>query len=127
MADVPEGTRLLGEPRTPVLAVENVAVLPGPPRFFRAQLEVLLGGVTASPYRMASLYLSLGEDHFAPALDEVARAHPAVDIGSYPRFDDADHRVLVTFESKDGAAVARAVSAFEAALPAGALLRREGP
>ncbi len=127
MADVPEGTRLQGRGFPRVMVVENVAVLPGPPRFFRAHLEALFAEESASPYRMVSLYLALGEDAFAVALAGVASAHPEVDIGSYPRFDDADHRVLVTFESKDLAAVERAVAAFTATLPEGALQRRQGP
>ena len=39
MADVPEGTRLLGDAAFPTLAVENVVMLPGVPQFFRCQLE----------------------------------------------------------------------------------------
>jgi hypothetical protein len=50
-----------------------------------------------------------------------------VEIGSYPRFDDADHRVKVTIESKDGARVAAALAALLAALPAGAVVRTEEP
>ena len=127
MADVPEGTRLVGEPSFPVMLVENVVMLPGPPVFFRAQLDAFAETLLAPPFRLAVLYLGLGEDHFATALDRVASDHPAVAIGSYPRFDDADHRVRVTFESKDAALVELALGAFLAVLPAGALVRREGP
>ncbi len=70
----------------------------------------------------------MGEGAIAPALDAVARAHPAVEIGSYPRFDaEADHRVLVTIEAKDGAAVRAALAAVLEALPRGAVIRTEGP
>jgi molybdenum cofactor synthesis domain-containing protein len=127
MADVPEGTRLLGDPSFPVMVVENVVILPGPPQFFRLHLDAFVETLQAAPYRLAALYLDLGEDHFADALQGVAREHPEVDIGSYPRFDGADHRVKVTFEGKDAARVEAAVAAFTATLPRGALLRREGP
>jgi hypothetical protein len=50
-----------------------------------------------------------------------------VDIGSYPRFDEADHRVKVTFEAKDAERVEAALHAFLAALPEGAVVRCEGP
>jgi len=55
----------------------------------------------------------------------VAGAHPAVEIGSYPRFDDADHRVKVTIEAKDGARVDAALGALLAELPDGAVVRTE--
>ncbi|HUK66191.1 MAG TPA: molybdopterin-binding protein [Anaeromyxobacteraceae bacterium] len=127
MADVPEGTRLAGDPLHPVMVVENVVMLPGPPKFFRAQLDAFVRDIEAPPYRLASLFLLLGEDSFAVPLEQVARAHPLVEIGSYPRFDEADHRVKVTFESKDAEQVTAAVDAFLSVLPEGALARREGP
>ncbi|HTT72227.1 MAG TPA: competence/damage-inducible protein A [Anaeromyxobacteraceae bacterium] len=127
MADVPEGTRLLGDPRHPVMVVENVVMLPGPPQFFRVQLDAFTVAIEAPPFRLECLFLDLGEEEFASLLERVAREHRAVDIGSYPRFDQADHRVKVTFESKDGLAVRAAVEAFLEVLPEGALVRREGP
>jgi molybdenum cofactor synthesis domain-containing protein len=127
MADVPAGTRLVGDARYPVLVVENVVALPGPPQFFRAQLDAFLPALAAPPFQLACLYVSLGEDRFALALDRVAQAFPDVGIGSYPRFDEADHRVKLTFEAKDLARVEAAVQAFLEVLPEGALVRREGP
>jgi molybdenum cofactor synthesis domain-containing protein len=127
MADVPEGTRLVGDPAFPVMVVENVVMLPGPPEFFRAQLDAFTAGLESPPFHLTSMFLALGEDHFATALDLVARAYPDVDIGSYPRFDEADHRVEVTFEAKDAARVEEALRAFLAALPEGAVVRRSPP
>ncbi len=127
MADVPEGTRLLGDPGFPVMVVENVVMLPGPPQFFRAQFDAFVAELAAPPFRIGSVYLGVSEDSFAVSLHEVVQRHPDVDIGSYPRFDEADHRVLVTFEGKDPARVELAMRAFVAALPPGAVLRLEGP
>ncbi len=127
MADVPEGTRLLGDPAYPTMAVENVVMLPGPPRFFRFQFEQVAPLLQAPPFRLATVYLSVGEERFAVALAEVARAHPAVEIGSYPRFEEgADFRVRVTVESRDGTAVAAALSALLAVLPGEWVVRVEG-
>jgi molybdenum cofactor synthesis domain-containing protein len=127
MADVPEGTRLVGDPGFPVMVAENVVILPGPPQFFRMHLDAFTERLTAPPFQLAALYLTLGEDHFAAALAGVARDHPGVDIGSYPRFDDADPRVKVTFEAKEADRVAAALDAFLRLLPTGAVVRREGP
>lgn len=127
MADVPAGTRLMGDAAFPTLAVENVFMLPGVPQFFRWQFDRIASALSAAPFRLACVYLAVGEDRVAPILDRVARDHPAVEIGSYPRFDDADHRVKVTLEAKDGARVQAALSELLAALPAGAVVRTEGP
>lgn len=126
MADVPEGTRLLGDPEYPTLAVENVVMLPGPPRFFRFQFEQVAPLLQGTPFQLATAYLSVREERFATALAEVARAHPAVEIGSYPRFDDgAEYRVRITVESRDPAAVDAALAALLAVLPAEWVLRVE--
>lgn len=125
MADVPEGTRLLGDPGFPTLAVENVVMLPGVPRFFRWQFDRIAPLLSATPFRLTSVFLSCDEDHVATVLGRVAEDHPAVEVGSYPRFDDADHRVKVTLESKDGERVEAALRALLAALPPGVVLRTE--
>ncbi len=127
MADVPEGTRLLGDPAFPLLVVENVVMLPGVPQFFRTQFERFAPSLAAPPFRLACVYVRLGEDRIAPALDRVVEAHPGVEIGSYPRFDDADHRVKVTVEAKDGARVSAALRALLESLPSDAVVRVEGP
>jgi molybdenum cofactor synthesis domain-containing protein len=127
MADVPEGTRLLGDSEFPTLAVENVVMLPGVPQFFRYQFDRFAPTLAAAPFRLASVYLAVGEDRLAPILDGIVRAHPGVEIGSYPRFDDADHRVRVTVEAKDVDSVRAALDDLLAAVPAGATVRTEGP
>jgi molybdenum cofactor synthesis domain-containing protein len=128
MADVPEGTRLLGDASYPTLVAANVVMLPGVPQFFRFQFDRIAHLLEAPPFRVASVFLSREEGDVAPALDAVANANPAVDIGSYPRFDaGAGYRVLVTVEAKDGAAVKAALGQLLAALPPGSVLRTEGP
>jgi molybdenum cofactor synthesis domain-containing protein len=127
MADVPEGTRLLGDAGYPTLVAANVVMLPGVPAFFRFQFERIAHLLEAPPFRLACVFLSVGEGEIAPLLDRVAHAHPAVEIGSYPRFDDADHRVKVTLEAKDRGRVSAALAALLAELPAGVVVRTEGP
>ncbi len=127
MADVPEGTQLAGDPAFPTLVVENVVMLPGVPQFLRWQFERIAATLAAGPFRLASVYLRAGEDEIAPLLSRVAAAHPGVAIGSYPRFDDADHRVRVTLESKDEGRVGAAVRALLGVLPPGAVVRTEEP
>ena len=127
MADVPAGTRLEGDPGYPTLVVENVVMLPGVPEFCRFQFESFATALAASPFKLACVYVRIGEGPIALALDRVVRDHPSVEIGSYPRFDGADHRVKLTVESKDEARVIEARDALVAALPPGAVVRIEGP
>ena len=128
MADVPEGTRLLGDPAYPTLVAGNVVMLPGVPQFFRFQFDRIAHLLEAPPFRLACVFVSAEEGTITPALDAVVHAHPGVEIGSYPRFDaGADYRVLVTVEAKDGGAVRAAVAALLAALPAGSVIRAVGP
>jgi len=48
-----------------------------------------------------------------------------VAIGSYPRFDAADHRVKVTFDGRDQAEVRLAAAFVRERLPPDAVLREE--
>jgi molybdenum cofactor synthesis domain-containing protein len=127
MADVPEGTAPAGDPGYPTLVCENVIMLPGVPRFFRYQFEQVAGLLAGAPFRLASLYLGVREEVVAAPIGAVARAHPEVEVGSYPKFDGGDHLVRLTVEARDLAAVRAALADLKAALPPGAVLREEGP
>ena len=56
-------------------------------------------------------------------LDRIVATHRRVAIGSYPRLDAPDHRVKLTVESRDAAAVDEAVAALVAALPPEVVVR----
>ncbi len=126
MADLPEGTELLGDPDFPTLVVSGVVMLPGVPSFMRQQFERVAHLLGGTPYHLVSLYLSWGEDQLARPLAAVAEARPEVEIGSYPRFDRADHRVRVTVEGRDPEAVRGAALAILAAVAPEALVRADG-
>jgi molybdenum cofactor synthesis domain-containing protein len=127
MADAPEGARLEGDGDHPILAVENVVMLPGVPSFFRVQLERFARALAAPPFHLAEVFVSAGEGILAPALDRIAAAHPEVEIGSYPRFDPADHKVKITIESKERDRVEAVRDVLLAALPPGTVVRFAGP
>jgi molybdopterin-biosynthesis enzyme MoeA-like protein len=112
MADIPEGSELLGRDVLihPLLKVRNVFVLPGVPLYFRRKLEFLKPLVAASPIVLRQLFVRVGEEIVGDVMRAALVAEPAVEIGSYPRFDDADHRVRITVESRDAAAVERALA-----------------
>jgi molybdenum cofactor synthesis domain-containing protein len=110
MADAPEGSELIRADgmRWPVLAVNNVYVLPGVPELFRKKFESIRERFRAEPFHAHTLYTREDEFDIAPRLDQVAAAHPEVDIGSYPTFTRDDYRVKITIESKEQDAVDRA-------------------
>lgn len=126
MADLPAGTELLGDPEFPTLVVSGVVMLPGVPSFLRHQFEQVAHLLGGTPYHLANLYFSWGEDLLAGPLAAIAEAHPEVEIGSYPRFDRADHRVRVTVEGRDASAVQAVARAILSAVEPGVLVRADG-
>jgi molybdenum cofactor synthesis domain-containing protein len=126
MAELPEGTELLGDPEFPTLVVSRVVMLPGVPSFLRHQFERVVHLFDGAPYHLACLYFRWGEDRLAVPLAAVAGANPSVEIGSYPRFDESDHRVRVTVEGRDRDSVRAAARAVLGEVPPEALVRIEG-
>lgn len=120
MADLPEGTELfLGEGlRVPVLIVENIYIFPGIPELFRAKLDALRDRFADQPFRLETLYVKLDESQLAASLHDVLEAHPTVDIGSYPVWNNPHYRVRITLESKDAAEVVAALELLKSLLPA---------
>ncbi len=125
MADTPEGARLIreGEMRWPVLAMENVVILPGVPELFRSKFEAIREHFRAAPFHATAIYTREDEFDIAPRLDRVAAEHPNVDIGSYPTFTREDYRVKITVESKEKVSVERAVAALLELLDPAAISR----
>lgn len=127
MADAPDGSQLIKAAglRWPVLATENVYVLPGVPELFRSKFEAIRERFRCDPYYVGAVYTREDEFDIAPRLDRVAANHPDVDIGSYPTFTREDYRVKVTIESKVEAAVDRARSELLALLDPAAIFGSE--
>jgi len=121
MADLPAGARLEygpGGPGStwPVVVVRNVWVLPGVPSIFRRKFEAVRELFRAPPIFGRALYSRAPEAVIAGALDDVAAAFPAVDVGSYPHPDASDYRVKITVDGRDRGAVDEAVARLQAKL-----------
>ncbi|MCO4745616.1 MAG: competence/damage-inducible protein A [Proteobacteria bacterium] len=112
MACVPKGTELLqaGPSRFPVIRCGNVFVLPGVPKLFRRKFEELAPLLVGIPIRTARLFTDEYETAIATRLNEADAQFPSVSIGSYPRFDEGAHHVMVTLESRDEGALDQAVA-----------------
>jgi molybdenum cofactor synthesis domain-containing protein len=125
MADMPAGGVLLTNAQVhwPVLAMGNVYVLPGVPEIFARKLEVVKEHLGKSaPYVSGAIYTRCDEGAIAALLERIEHDH-RVQVGSYPRFDDSDHSVKITFDGTDAEGVERAIEACLAELDPSLVVR----
>lgn len=127
LARVPEGASLLRTSETwfPVIRVEEIYLLPGIPKLFEAHLAVISERYQGAPFRLRCVYLTVGETAIAAILDRIARDHPAVALGSYPRMGDAPYRVKLTLEARAQEPVERALADLLGRLDPETVLRVE--
>ncbi|MEW6734986.1 MAG: molybdopterin-binding protein [Acidobacteriota bacterium] len=127
MADVPTGSTLITAPdlRWPLLACNNVYILPGVPEFFCQKFQAIKERFRAAQFHLKCIYTQEDEFSIAYPLEQVARDHPLVAIGSYPAFDGRDYRVKVTIESKDAESVEAAFQALHGLLNCEMIVRFE--
>ncbi len=91
MARIPEGARLIDNPvsTAPGFSLENVHVLAGVPKIFRAMLAGLLPRLARGrPKISRSLAVARPEGEIATPLAQLARDFPELSIGSYPWFEN---------------------------------------
>ena len=110
----------------PILQCQNIFILPGVPAFFERKIKCVAAhlpsttsqGVeaiglevdnvlkhekgTLSPSRVVPyrIVLSLDEDEIVSALNAAVDAHPHVCFGSYPIFDSAQNKTIITLEGR---------------------------
>jgi molybdenum cofactor synthesis domain-containing protein len=122
MAEVPDGAHFVAgdHPTWPVVAMQNVYILPGVPEIFRRKFTSIRERFRAAPFFLRCVFVSDEEGRIAGALDAVVAAYPTVQVGSYPKLDPTEYRVKVTIESKVSgdveAATAHLVQALGAAV-----------
>jgi molybdenum cofactor synthesis domain-containing protein len=129
MARIPRGARLVKSQEIPWPAtlMRNVFVLPGVPEIFEMKMKLVEEVVGPStPFVTLAVLTTLDEGNLKPLLDRVVEDHPAIDIGSYPRWTDPTVRTKLTFDGRDRAACERARTAFVESLPEGTLAGLEG-
>jgi molybdenum cofactor synthesis domain-containing protein len=128
LADVPEGAEIDWHEGAyfPVISIEGVAVLPGPPVLFKEGFGRIRDRYRSAPLFGRAIYLAAGEGELAEHLDAAVLQYPQVSIGSYPRFDQkADYRVKVTFDGRSEDEVAAALASFRRRVPERCILREE--
>jgi len=128
MAEVPEGAHFVAadHPSWPVTAFRNVYILPGVPMIFRRKFDAMKERFRqASVVHLRRVYCMAEEGAIAAHLDAIVAGFPGVSVGSYPRFDVPDYRVIVTLESRDPGAADAACEQLVGRLPAGMVVRVE--
>ena len=126
MCTIPEGAELLkGEVAGfPIIRARNVFILPGVPRLVKQKFEVIAPMIASEEVQCVRIYARDRETEVAAAISAVDAAHPTVQIGSYPRWGDDSHRLIVTVETRDAGALAAPVAELQAALD---VVTVEGP
>src|SRR5207237_9511171 len=127
LAEVPEGAKVEFHEGYvfPVISLENVTILPGVPSLLREGFTRIRERFRVAPICTRALYFTLGEGALAEHLAATVARYPAVGIGSYPRFDEADYRVKVTFDGRDQAEVRLAAAFVRERFPPDTVLREE--
>jgi len=100
LADVPEGSDLVGEERPPWPSVRyrNIYILPGIPKLMRARFDVFASSFAGPPSFFGALELQAFEAEICDRLNAVVAAAPEVEIGSYPRREEGVWFVRITAE-----------------------------
>jgi FAD synthetase len=127
MADVPEGSRLVGEGDLgfPVVALENVFIFPGIPESVRRKFGRIREEFREAPYILRRIFLRCDEGEIAAELYRALDRFPELQLGSYPILHQPDHRVVLTLESKQRDEVDQAVQFLVEHLPASTVVRVE--
>jgi molybdenum cofactor synthesis domain-containing protein len=119
MARVPEGATLIDNPvsHAPGFRIGNVFVYAGIPAIMRAMfaasVPMLMRGAEIVS---ASIDVYAREGDLAAPLEQIARAHPAVEIGSYPFAREGRFGATLVVRGTDSATVERVLGEVRAAM-----------
>jgi molybdenum cofactor synthesis domain-containing protein len=106
MARIPEGAKLIDNAisRAPGYMLENVIVMAGVPRIMQVMLDAVSPRLAKGrPMLSRSVRIDVAEGDAAPGLAELQSAHPEVQIGSYPFFENKRLGTYVVLRSTDAA------------------------
>ncbi len=110
MALVPEGSEVTAGHRFPQVRCENVWILPGVPQLMRSKFDAIVEAWEGMRPACAALKTQQRESEIAEHLEAVDERFAEIEIGSYPRWDTDEYRVLVTLEGPDAGRVAAALA-----------------
>lgn len=125
MAMIPEGAEVLdvGGLWFPVVVVENVHIFPGIPELFEKKFHSIRDRFAGVPFHLRKIYVRENESEIADTLNALLKAFPELMLGSYPRINEDDYRVMLTLESRDQDYLTRATDTLVRDLPQGAIFK----
>jgi molybdenum cofactor synthesis domain-containing protein len=115
MARIPEGASLIDNAisRAPGYMIKNVIVMAGVPRIMQVMLDAVSPRLAKGrPMLSRSVRIDVAEGDAAPGLAALQSAHPDVQIGSYPFFENKRLGTYVVLRSTDAAKLAAAETAL---------------
>lgn len=117
MARIPAGADLIANAisKAPGFHIGNVYVMAGVPAIMQAMLDVV-GPTLRTGAKMLSETVQAGlrEGDIGGPLAEIASAHPAVSIGSYPFWSETGPDTNIVVRSRDAEKLLAAMAAVEA-------------
>lgn len=108
MADMPVGIELLPNPTSgaPGFRMGNVFVMAGVPKIMHSMFEALESYLEkGAPIISRSVFASVPESVIAKGLQAIQDKYPAVDIGSYPRYQDGHPTTTIVARGTDHNAI----------------------
>lgn len=118
MARIPRGAALVENviSKAPGFMIENVIVMAGVPAIMQTMLDAVAPRLKTGARVLVETVDadSIPEGRYAARLEEIARAHAMVSIGSYPSFSSAGVRNQIVLRSRDADGLAAAAGAVRA-------------
>ncbi|QEE38097.1 MULTISPECIES: molybdopterin-binding protein [unclassified Methylobacterium] len=118
MARIPFGADLIPNAvsKAPGFRIGNVQVMAGVPSIMQAMLDAVAPTLKGGAAMISETIEAVGlpEGQYASELGEIARARPAVSIGSYPALTPEGFRNRIVVRSRDAQALTEAKAAVEA-------------
>ena len=127
MAMIPSGAQVIdaGDLWFPVVIVENVHIFPGIPKLLQKKFHSIKDRFRGVPFQLSRIYVTKSESDIADQLNELLLEFPDLMLGSYPKIEERDYRVLLTLESRDGDYLMRAQESLLARLAGDAVFKVE--
>jgi molybdenum cofactor synthesis domain-containing protein len=127
MAMIPSGSQVIdaGDLWFPVVIVENVHIFPGIPALLQKKFRSIRDRFRGVPFQLARVYVKWPESDIADHLNDLLTDFPDLMLGSYPKIEERDYRVLLTLESRDADYLGRARESLLARLDEDAIFKVE--
>lgn len=105
--------------------VGNVHIFPGIPELFEKKFDSIRDRFAGVPFQLRKVYVRENESDIADTLNGLLKEFPLLMLGSYPRINEENYRVLLTLESRDADYVNRATETLVSRLSTDAIHKIE--